>query len=417
MISVDQTQPGAEKPIGLRERSQDTLGCTHQSQALSFRTMKSPTVRTNVLSMTSSTHIVEVNFTPNGAIPRGETHPLGGEIPRGSQIIGGGQFLSRLKSWVSLPNRIMRSVLILVAFALSTICLAQGQMVPMPGEIQKMLDHTRVISSETQILIREMQAMQSVQPVGASSVSASSITDIFGEVEKAVKNLNATMEELQKLLRTTSSTIEGVGKTTESQIDGIGNTVQSELKNLSARLDQNLKDLNASIRELIEKTSGFIEESTKTLYDIRVASERTVGFVSRLDGTVSVGMYGSTEGMDSEAALTLWYRPKEKDDAHQFLSLGVRDIETSPKVDVEGGVMRGPLTLGMGFIEDGIGASLSYDTRQGVGVRTSVSHLRDPIVNLKVGYTMGVKMRPFVFMDDIFHDREIGGGISYGVGF
>jgi len=28
VISVDQTQPGVERPIGLRERSQDTLGCS-----------------------------------------------------------------------------------------------------------------------------------------------------------------------------------------------------------------------------------------------------------------------------------------------------------------------------------------------------------------------------------------------------
>jgi len=28
VISVDQTQPGAEKPIGLRERSQDTPRCS-----------------------------------------------------------------------------------------------------------------------------------------------------------------------------------------------------------------------------------------------------------------------------------------------------------------------------------------------------------------------------------------------------
>jgi hypothetical protein len=61
-----------------------------------------------------------------------------------------------------------------------------------------MLDHAKVISAETQLLIREMQ---SAQPVGASSVSAAGITDIFGEVEKAVKNLNATMVELQNLLK------------------------------------------------------------------------------------------------------------------------------------------------------------------------------------------------------------------------
>jgi stage V sporulation protein R len=70
--------------------------------------------------MTSSAHIVEANITPKGAILRGEPQPLGGEIPRGIQTIGGRQFLPRLKSWVvaplrgawveTLPNRIMNSI-------------------------------------------------------------------------------------------------------------------------------------------------------------------------------------------------------------------------------------------------------------------------------------------------------------------
>ena len=79
--------------------------------------------------------------------------------------------------------------------------------------------------------------------------------------------------------------------------------------------------------------------------------------------------------------------------------------------------MRGALSLGVGFVEDGIGGSLSYDPSLGVSVKAKVSRLRDPFINVRVGYLTRSKMRPFVFVDDLLHDVSFGGGISYGIGF
>lgn len=305
----------------------------------------------------------------------------------------------------------MRLLIALLLLLIPTICFSQTT-----DDVEKMLLRAELIRSEAQNLLWDLEAMKSV---GTSSVSASSLTDIFDEVQKALKNMNLTMEELQRFIRTTSTAVENVSTTTNAQITGVGTALKDEITRLGHRLDSNLLELNSSIDKLILETSAFVKESKETLRDIRIASEKTVNFIGRLDGTLSVGLYGSEDGLDSEAYLTVWHR-RNSASAHEFLMMGATDIDTDVKFDIQGGVRKGPMGIGFGFIEDGIGGSLFYTpvSQRGLDVRTSIYHLRDPFVDVKVGYTLGHDLRPFVFMDDILHDeRLIGGGFSYGVGF
>lgn len=280
--------------------------------------------------------------------------------------------------------------------------------------LQNMLKRAEIINSEARSLRSDLEGLRNGS-VGISSVSTSSFTSIMEDIERTIENINITMVDLQNLIKTTSSTIERVGARTEEQVEGIGTTLQDEIERIGMSLDNNLNELNTSVTILIIETGKFIEESKLTLRDIRLASEKTVGFVKRLDGDISVGLYGSSDGLNSEAFMKLWLKSAKSYD--RFVLIGARDIDTSAKLDIEGGVQRGPLSIGMGFIEEGIGASISYEPDFGFDVKGSVSHLNDPFVNLKVGYTLESNIRPFVFVDDVLEDPSFGGGISYGVGF
>lgn len=228
------------------------------------------------------------------------------------------------------------------------------------------------------------------------------------------QSVQRTMDAGVDTIRTINDGTGRVLVTLNDQVVQIGGEVREGNKQIVTSID----GLSQYVANFIQSITAFMNESTATLRDIRIATERTVGFISRLDGGLTLSYYNRNGRTDSAAAVDVWLRPEEGRErrAVSYFHAGGVDLDTDPRLDLRFGVKKGLFSSSFGYIEEGLGVGLGYNRFGGSGVDVELRGMRlsDPRIDLEIGLKHKIGTRIFGFFDDALTSRRsFGGGISY----
>ena len=240
------------------------------------------------------------------------------------------------------------------------------------------------------------------------------------ELARISTSIQTSLSELTEAVVALTGAVQEFVEISGQKVDQIGNRVDTELAKISAQLTSSIAELTVQVQKLVEATTAFMDETRLALRDIRIAAEQTVSLIRDTDGKVSVGVYAGTHGLNTRADLMVWHRRQDQR-AFTTLRIGASDIETSVRPELLLGAAKPPLSLEMGYIEQGIGLRLGYGqtTHRGPDARLQLLRFREPRVDAEIGYSLSTGLRGFLYTDDMLRDssREFGIGLDFGAGF
>lgn len=263
------------------------------------------------------------------------------------------------------------------------------------------------------------------------------IVKIDTSVGDISKSVTVGVDQISKMIDTQGTQIgQSVQRTMDAGVetiktinDGTGRilvTLNGQVVKVGDQVSEGNKQIVTSITGLSEYVASFVvsvtafmNESTATLRDIRIATEKTVGFISRLDGGLTMSYYGRSNGkFDSAATIDTWLKPEpgKEGKAASYFHLGGKDLDTDPKLDIRFGARKGKFSSSFGFIEEGLGLAFGYNRFGGSGADLELRSLRfnDPRVDVELGLKHKIGTRLFGFCEDALRsERSFGGGISY----
>lgn len=273
------------------------------------------------------------------------------------------------------------------------------------------------LSSEITNLVTELRKLVQTATEATNAIGGRVDT----ELEKISAEIVKGLDEISTRIAALVAQVEAFVRTSGETVDQLGDRVDVEMHEISLQIQESLADLNVEVAKLVGSTSAFVEESTLVLRDIRLAAERTVDFVNRIDGRASVGVYADEDGIDSRIDVGLWMEPKVGQRYFTFLDIGMMDLDTTPRAEVLAGVARPPFSLGMGYIRQGVGVRLGYNDlmRKGFDAKIQTYRFDSPLVDAELGYTHPSGPRGFIYADDVFRrdDVELGGGLEFNLSF
>ena len=240
------------------------------------------------------------------------------------------------------------------------------------------------------------------------------------ELTRISAGIQTSLSELTGAVVALTGAVQEFVEISGQKVDQIGNRVDTELSKISVQLTSSIAELAIQVQKLVEATTAFMNETRLALHDIRIAAEQTVSLVRDTDGKISVGVYGGTHGFDTRADLMVWHKRKDQM-AFTTLRIGATDIETLVHPELLLGAAKPPLSLEMGYLEQGIGLRLGYGqtTHRGPDARLQLMRFREPRADAEIGYSLSTGLRGFLYTDDILRDssREFGIGLDFGAGF
>jgi ElaB/YqjD/DUF883 family membrane-anchored ribosome-binding protein len=273
------------------------------------------------------------------------------------------------------------------------------------------------INDEIVKLVNDINALVKTTDQAVQGVGVRVDEELVKISDTIQQGLSSLTESMVNVTRSTQALVNA----TNSQIQVIGGRVDAELEEISAELMAGISELTVHVEELVKVTTEFIRETTLALRDIRIAAEETVSIIRDTDGKISLGIYAGNNGVNTKADVVLWHRRPDDEGAFGTFRIGATDIETDVQPEVLLGAALPPLSLEMGFIEQGIGIRAGYGqtAAEGPDARIQVFRFRDPRVDAELGYSLDVGLRGFLYADDILRsdDRELGAGLGFGVKF
>lgn len=230
---------------------------------------------------------------------------------------------------------------------------------------------------------------------GVSTTVKASLDDLSTTLTRLIGEQGASISQtIQDLLRAGIASVEKM----TADASRLMVTLDAKVSNIGDQLVTSIAGLSEYVAKMIAAMTEFMNETTKTLHDVRVATERTARFFTGIHGRITTEFnIAGPDSVDSSAILDLWRESEYDEEVFKYTHLGIRHVDTDPRFDVQFGFRDHDFDMGFGYIEEGLGLSAGYNRfgRSGFDLGLSASRFRDPLLRLDIGFKTRAGLRLF----------------------
>ena len=273
-----------------------------------------------------------------------------------------------------------------------------------------------VFANDYETISQQIEIIQIQTKLLKETIETQNVTSTTVSIIDIIENINSTLIKIGNLVDTVKNVTEETGGVIQDSIKELTGQITTELDELNIHLTVLLDNVSTTV----QNTNVTINAINTTLRNVNRTISSTISFITSFGGKFVSGFYYGKNGLDSVVDVYVWKETvRYTSPRYSYLRLTFDGFEKAEHTRFSGiiGTATNRLSIGTGYIEDGLGIDFGFNqfVQSGIDGRISFYRITNLGVNAELGYRPPVinGMRLFISAKDCIQNMQVEGGVAY----